>query len=259
MAVETPEVTAVAGNKRGNQETVYKRDYDLERRLLGYALTAGAAVAVSAQSAEASVITRTLNLPIPAASTPTMVGLDINNDGVTDFLFENLTGSVSTPGLLTFQGNDPNDLFLGGVKTKSGGGSLPIALTLPFGGTGWGPPNITVPDKSLLNAGNLAAAGPSVGGQLIPLKLTSGDGSADAFTLPLTFDDLSNQYWGWARVSTYLSAPYTLNAEIVDVGYETSPDTPIDFPAATPEPGTLGMLALGAAALLLAKRKARKV
>jgi len=240
---------------------VNKRNHDVEKRLLGYALTAGAAVAVSAQSAEASVIVRTLDLTIPASSpsTPTMVGLDINNDGVTDFLFENLIGSGPSPGLLTIQGNDPNDLFFGGLKTKSGGGTIPIAVTLPGAEPGWGPPDGTIPYKNLLSAGDLAAAGPTIGGQLIPLKFTDGAGSVDAFPLPLTFDVSGNQYWGWARISTYLSAPYTLNAEILDVGYETTPDTPIDIPDPTPEPGTLGMLALGAAGLLLAKRKARKV
>jgi hypothetical protein len=116
-----------------------------------------------------------------------------------------------------------------------------------------------VASKNLLPNGYLGFASSNVGGQFVPLEETGLLGSAAAFALPLTFDDNSgNQYWGWARVSTYLSAPFTLNAEIVDVGYESTPNAPIDIPGPTPEPGTLGMLALGAAGLLLSKRKVRK-
>ena len=49
--------------------------------------------------------------------------------------------------------------------------------------------------------------------------------------------------------------PSTLSASIYDVGYEILPDTVVDVPGPIPEPGTLGMLALGAAALAVLRRK----
>jgi len=58
-------------------------------------------------------------------------------------------------------------------------------------------------------------------------------------------------HWAWAELN--VTSDY--DVEVVAFGYETEPDTPIQ--AGVPEPNSLASLALGAAALLPARRRKR--
>lgn len=242
---------------------------DLERRLVTYVVTAGAALVAGAHDASASPITRTVNLDIPPSNT-SLTYLDVNNDGINDFFFGNLS---SLPDGVLFGGGylppstkfgtsafDTNNALFGLPKASSKGVTEGVGIPLPKGSFQWGPNGLTYgnsgfsPSK-LVTDGFLGFAGSSAGGLLTPYKFNLP--TSFYYPLPLRFDDASNNtYYGWARIRAQFAGSGTLSASILDVGWESQPDTPIHIPdpAPVPEPGTLGLLALGALGVAIKRR-----
>jgi len=242
-------------NKTGN--TPRSAAHDVERRLMTYALTAGAALVASASNAAAAPITRVVNLPIPGSTSPVPVALDVDNNGVDDFLFSNLIGDSSLPGFVGVQGTSANNGVWGIPFGDSK--SLGLGLTSPKGSFQWGPTFLSEKSSSLVGLSQnskIALAEETKGGQLVPLK--AGLPGGEYYPLLLSFDIEGQQHFGWARISTPFVGPNELSANILDVGWESDPNTDIHVPDPTPEPGTLGMLALGAAGMLAMRRKMKK-
>ena len=78
-------------------------------------------------------------------------------------------------------------------------------------------------------------------------------GNAGEGFIGVEFNIGADTHYGWVRVENRVGAPgqmYTL----VDYAYEDTPNTPIDA-GAIPEPGSLGLLALGAVGLLGWRRR----
>jgi hypothetical protein len=214
---------------------------DLERRLVAYAVTAGATLVAATQDASAAPVTLTQNLDIPVGVVN--VPLDVDGDGVDDFFFNNVNVDANG-GYLSALGAGANGFL--GVTNKG--------LAFPKGSYQWGPEES---QDAVINSGILAAANDTEGGLFLPFLI--GLPSDLYYPLPLVFDIGGNTHFGWARIRAQFAGPGTLDVDILDTGWESEPNADVHFPdpTAVPEPGALGLLALGAAGLALRRRLAR--
>ena len=183
---------------------------------------------------------------------------DVNNDGINDFTFLNrfqntapgaygvvwqlsmspFTGSAATNGLVSYSGPFVRYAFaLGsGVSVDSSLSTFSTQTQVVLGS------RYSYGTVGVFNYGGFAANGPQ--GSVAPgtnayagFRFTAADGT----------------HFGWIFLS--------VNAGIIDfvsAGYETTPNTAILTGAGViPEPGTMAMLAMGAAAVLGASIKRR--
>lgn len=188
------------------------------------------------------------------------VRLDLNHDGIADFTFKNKfsTGTCHSSGCSYFQrlavlpvpGNGVvYNFFFGAVAIKPG---VVIGPRLAFhGGL-----------ESMARLDTLASRGP-YGSWL----------NVSNRYLGVKFNISGETHFGWARLSVAVQLPTQITATLTGYAYETIPnksiiagqtkgpdDTTIEEPhasltAPSPQPATLGTLALGAPGLSIWRRE----
>jgi hypothetical protein len=194
------------------------------------------------QPAQASLITRSVNVTLNAANVE-MFDLDVNLDGATDFRFT----AAFVP--------DP-DFSVGFVVVDfpfaSGNGVVVDSAT----GNGF-------PTASRLQVGNTVSAaqtfsGPNDQGNLFfftPFDLPSGDFEGQTGFLGLRFDVAGGTLYGFAEVTVNsLNAPDNpLGLTIGTVGFSDTPGQPAQI-AVVSEPGSLALVGIGVLGLLVRVR-----
>lgn len=193
-----------------------------------YALLTGATLLVGSKSMKADVV---YTLGPTADFTQGSHTLDLNGDGVNDFLF---TGWGSVAPNIRVYGNDVpiptdhtafNNYIL--VYQSQQTNAVPLSVGEVIGiGT----------DNGVFTDGD---------------EGTSGFAATGPLFLGLVFDDTNGYYYyGFAEFESFVYQGFA---------YETTPYTPITTfdvnTASAPEPDSLGMLALGAAGLEILRRK----
>jgi hypothetical protein len=224
---------------------------------------AGAVAIASGTSAYGSIVT--VNPPPDSITTPGVDLLpfawDVNNDGASDFLFRNrfpntlpgdlgvvwqenmspFTGTAATNGLISYDGAFIRYAFalapgflIGPANTDfSTSAQVTLGSRYSYGSAG------------IFNYGGFAA-GPNANGAVAPgtfafagFRFTATDGT----------------HFGWIKLAVTDGV-----IDFVNAAYESTPDTAImagDI-GAIPEPGTMALLALGAAGILGTTIKRRR-
>jgi hypothetical protein len=216
----------------------------LSKRVAGYAAVAGAAgvgLAVAATPAKADVIYTPADITFKTGSS---LSLDLNHEGTNDFLFVNRAGLGlgSTTFLI------PRGLRAGNEILE--GGTFKSALALPLGA------NIG-PSGRFSRSGTMAFAyHASIGGAW---------GHAENRYLGLEFFLSGEEHFGWAEFSVgqehHGRTLFGIQATLEGYAYDTVPNQGIlaGQTSSAPEPGTLGLLAMGSLGLGFWRRKKARV
>lgn len=166
--------------------------------------------------------------PINYGPVPLSSNLDLNNDGITDFVL-----SCDNPGaFLTPQGNN---------RVAVDGSFLVGALNQ---GDESGP--------SLNPVYHWTGGSPALGGQAVfdgQYFYTGNFSSTDAF-IGLQFQAGGNNYFGWMEVTNYFNIAA---GQVPGWAYETVPNTPI-LAGQVPEPSTVGLIVCGSGVALFRRR-----
>jgi hypothetical protein len=217
---------------------------------------AGVAMLASAQSAEAKIIYTPANVRIVANAG--LVRIDFNHDGIADFALSNRSIRQSfgtSEGLGVLPSRQANEIW--GAHTYSSGVQVLCAAALPKG-TKVGPKGAFQQDPPGLGMAWYGIHG--FYGRWLHVKLAY---------LGVKFLIKGKTHFGWARVKVDTQQkPFA--ATLTGYAYETIPGKPIIAGATkgpddaeptaalsshTPEPATLGALALGAPGLSIWRRE----
>jgi hypothetical protein len=207
----------------------------LDKSLAAYIVAAGAAgvgMLALAVPAEGKIVYTPDNQQIPPGFVPTLL-LDLNHDGINDFSFLNFFSATSS--------------------------TLDLSV-LPVG-----------PSNEIFSTGAGYAAALPAGKKIGPngkFRKTVGAGMANGFTgtcrgpwidargryLGLKFIIKGEIHFGWARLNVRCVYPHAINATLTGYAYETVANQPIvagdtKGPDESVDPGTLGNLARGSAAV----------
>jgi len=241
-------------------------------RLNMYALAAGAAgvgMLALAQPAEAKIVYTKANEQILGQGS--RLQLDLNHDGINDFFFRRNSSAHFTTSLLVYTKVFKNDIW--GTQSTNG---LKLASALRRG--------FRIGPSKHFSSGFTGSSGSSWG--KIMWKVQGCGTQTQTCTthkfgpwgppisnryLGLQFRIKGKRHYGWARVS-WINGEYTLTG----YAYETIPNQPIiagktsgpveinrsveqlnpaSLTSATPEPATLGLLAMGSPTLSIWRRK----
>lgn len=230
--------------KKGNRKLSASRKRRIAGRLAAYSVAAGAVVVAGEQAPGRVVYT---DVSPDATITSPGLNIDLNADSVMDFHLDTSFNSRSThfpPYSWVRQSSSR-------LVSASGLGSNQVA----YGGAGlWGPLAAALSSQNSIN-NNLSFRGSGMlatrwryAFRLSSWTLTYGyfPGAGDKF-LGLKFMINNQFHYGWARMNVQGGA--ALTTKLKDYAYESQPGVGISA-GAVPEPGTLGMLALGATGLL---------
>lgn len=225
-----------------------KSPQKLDYRLARYALVTGAALA-SLKPAKAGVIATYLLTPVPLDSSGEQYSLDINNDGIADYLFTALlpgdtysAGQIRGYCVSAVTGSGAS--FAGFNMIAQGGSGIALAYTL-------GALIGALPTFS--NSFDLTALGSSSALGVYGTVANLGGAFTDSgtFFVGLNFTDQSGiGHYGFVEFDPM---------QIIGYAYQSDANTPIvtfDLAsAATPEPGSLALLAIGAAGLAALRKR----
>jgi hypothetical protein len=208
----------------------------LDKSLVAYATAAGVGVLALAGSAHAKVVYTPDNQPIP----PNVgLSLDLNHDGIADFVFSNFYSSTSSTLALSIGPVNPsNEVFSTGVNRLS-----VFAAALPAG------VDIGPNGKFKKRRGEGMANGEDTQG----VCQGPWDHAHNEY-LGLKFVINGQVHFGWARLNVNCTYPHAIAATLTGYAFETVVNKPIvagdtTGTDASAGPGRLGNLALGAAAI----------
>jgi len=224
----------------------------LGRRLSTYALAAGAAgvgLLALAPAANAGIVYKQVNLTIAAGDSPpgALTGIDLNGDGINDLSFQHwIHGSNSR---FTFRSYEtalippidrgPRGLILGPLAT---GYQIGPGDNLGGGGRVKG---FVLTPETRINSGAWATA-------------LGGFYGAGFLGVELAIDGQAHYGWLYLAIEVPLVSRDGSSGDdaVLDYAYETNPNESIRAGQTSdaPEPGTLGLLALGALGLGLWRR-----
>jgi PEP-CTERM motif len=192
----------------------------------------------------------------------TMVNWDVNSDGIIDFNFTNRFPNTASGTGVIWQGNmNSNAPTTNGVVSYAGT-FVRYAFALPAGAlinatnqsSGMAPPITQIVLGSRYRSGALslyyggfAADGRTAG--------TTANGAVTPGTFRFAgfvFSAADGLHFGWIQLATTAGL-----IDFVNAAYETTPLAAINA-GAVPEPGTLALLAVGAAGVLGAAAKRRR-
>jgi hypothetical protein len=209
-----------------------------DKKLTTYVVAGGAVLAAAEGAQAAPIYSGLMNIPIGPTD---VIGLNLDGDGANDFSFINAFVSDSgTPA-------DPlDDIYQLDLNTGTNsavttfiGDPFFITVLSALG------PGVQLPGSESFSSGTFKMAG-------APFSQWGGvHGYAG-----LAFDISGQTHYGWARLSVGTNP--LLSATLHDWAYEEFPNTPIatgEGGIAVPEPGALGLLALGAAGLAAYRRR----
>jgi hypothetical protein len=224
------------------------------RRMAAYALAAGAAgvtvaaMAASTETTQGPIVFTPAHV-ILAGLGETHFNIDLNHDGIDDFtlMMTNTLYVQSTQDFFVEGGSFRDD-------PAAGNGDMlrPLAKGSVIGGAGMFESGKNILAWGRIN-GHSGHSGYSVRG---PWAKTA----ADSF-LGVRFLINGETHYGWVRM-TVIAAPYEVNATITGYAYNTVANQPLragegatEANSADTHPATLGALSLGAAGLVLWRKK----
>jgi len=210
-----------------------------EKRLTAYIAAAGAAgvgMLALAAPAHAKIVYTPDNKQLPANGD---LSVDLNHDGILDFVFSNFYSSTSSVlGLSISPDNPSNEIFSAGSVDHS-----VFAAALPAG------VKIGPNGKFQKRLGE----GVAIGNNLNDSCRGPWVHARERY-LGLKFIISGQIHFGWARLNVNCVFPQPVHAVLTGYAYETVANEPIvsgdtNGPDLSDDPGTLGNLARGAAAI----------
>ncbi len=222
----------------------------LDRKLSHYtAAAAGAAMLAFAPSTQAEIVYTPAHQPIPSGHALT---LDLNHDGINDFVFHNTISCPSTEGKAACSGETRQQLY--GIGNSGNGFLIGLRRWTPAL-----PAGVNIgPAKRFGSYGSMESCSSGAFG-----RNTFGSWiNAEARYVGLSFKVNGQIHYGWARFTISVGAKCQTNVLLTGYAYETVPDQPIaagqtsesNKLGTTTLPATLGALALGSPALVAWRR-----
>jgi hypothetical protein len=232
-------VNVTASNDASRSRPTSRVNPRLDKRLAAYMAAAGAAgvgMLALAVPAHAKVVYTPDNKQLPANGD---LSVDLNHDGIADFIFSNFYSSTSSVlGLSISPVNPSNEIFSAGSVDHS-----VFAAALPAG------VKIGPNGKFQKRLGE----GIAVGNNLNDSCRGPWVRARERY-LGLKFIINGETHFGWARLNVNCVFPQPVHATLTGYAYETVANKPIvsgdtNGPNLGDAPGTLGNLARGAAAI----------
>ncbi len=215
----------------------------VEKRLLSYALVAGAGIVAGSQPANATIVYVDIPDVVVAPNGTQVISI---GSGLGSFSFSNTAVATIFSALAA-------DALVYGLQS----GDSVMVFGLLAGA--WDQSDYVGDSQDFLSFGVL-------GEYELYVSCCSFPGTGPRF-LGIKMVDGGNTYYGWIRISVTMTPGVGFTTTIYDWAYNTTPDQRLHItliggpepppPQPIPEPGTLGLLALGATGLVLSRLRER--